>query len=81
MELINNTNLGRIFLDDTISFLKTFDERLDWIITDPPYGVGIDLIADGVNGLNIEYVRYGDNNDNWGEYTLDTASIGYFRRF
>jgi len=45
------------------------------------YGVGIDLIADGINGLNIEYVRYGDINENGIEYTLDTASIGYFRRF
>jgi len=45
------------------------------------YGVGIDLIADGINGLNIEYIRYGDINENGLEYTLDTASIGYFRRF
>lgn len=45
------------------------------------YGVGIDLIADGVNGLNFEYVRYGDIDENGVEYTLDTASIGYFRKF
>ncbi len=45
------------------------------------YGVGIDLIADGVNGLNFEYVRYGDIDENGVEYTLDTASVGYFRKF
>ncbi len=45
------------------------------------YGVGIDLIADGVNGLNFEYVRYGDHNENGLDYNLDAASIGYFRRF
>ena len=45
------------------------------------YGVGIDLIGDGVNGLNIEYVRYGDYDENGLTYQLDAASIGYFRRF
>ena len=45
------------------------------------YGVGIDLIGDGVNGLNIEYVRYGDYDENGLTYHLDAASIGYFRRF
>ena len=45
------------------------------------YGVGIDLIGDGVNGLNFEYVRYGDYDENGLSYNLDSASIGYFRRF
>ncbi len=45
------------------------------------YGVGIDLIGDGVNGLNFEYVRYGDYDENGLTYHLDSASIGYFRRF
>ncbi len=45
------------------------------------YGVGIDLIGDGINGLNFEYVRYGDYDENGLSYNLDSASIGYFRRF
>ena len=47
----------------------------------PSFGVGIDLIGDGVNGLNFEYVRYGDYDENGLSYNLDSASIGYFRRF
>jgi hypothetical protein len=45
------------------------------------YGVGIDLFADGINGLNIEVIRYLDSSIGGEDYTLDTASIGYVRRF
>jgi hypothetical protein len=48
----------------------------------PSYGGGIDLFADGINGLNFEWIRFGDEKDDAGvEYTLDTVSIGYVRRF
>jgi len=45
------------------------------------YGVGIDLFADGINGLNFEVIRYLDSSIASEDYTLDTASIGYVRRF
>jgi hypothetical protein len=45
------------------------------------YGVGFDLFADGINGVNIEAVRYLDSKIGGTDYTLDTASIGYVRRF
>lgn len=45
------------------------------------YGVGADLFSDRVNGVNIEVVRYLDSSIGGESYTLDTASIGYFRRF
>ena len=45
------------------------------------YGVGIDLFADGINGLNFEVIRYLDSSIGGEDYTLDTASIGYVRRF
>ena len=45
------------------------------------YGVGIDLFADGINGINFEVIRYLDSSISGSDYTLDTASIGYVRRF
>jgi len=45
------------------------------------YGVGIDLFADGINGLNLEWLRYADSKVNGVEYTLDSFAIGYVRRF
>lgn len=45
------------------------------------YGVGVDLFADGVNGVNFEIIRYLDSSISGEDYTLDTASIGYVRRF
>jgi hypothetical protein len=45
------------------------------------YGVGVDLFADGINGVNLEVVRYLDSTIGGVDYTLDSASIGYVRRF
>ena len=45
------------------------------------YGVGIEMFADGVNGLNFEWVRYADEDNSGSAYTLDNYSIGYIRRF
>ena len=45
------------------------------------FGVGIDLFADGINGVNFEVIRYLDSDISGTKYTLDTASIGYVRRF
>jgi hypothetical protein len=45
------------------------------------YGIGIDLFSDRVNGLNFEVVRYVDSTIGGEDYTLDTASLGYIRRF
>ena len=45
------------------------------------YGIGIDLFADEVNGLNIEWMQYADEEYEGIPYTLNTYSIGYIRRF
>lgn len=45
------------------------------------YGFGVDLFADGINGVNFEVIRYLDSSIGGEKYTLDTASIGYVRRF
>jgi hypothetical protein len=45
------------------------------------YGIGVDLFSDRVNGLNFEVVRYVDSTIGGENYTLDTASLGYIRRF
>jgi hypothetical protein len=45
------------------------------------YGIGFDLFADGINGINFEVIRYLDSSIGGSDYTLDTASIGYVRRF
>lgn len=45
------------------------------------YGIGVDLFADRVNGVNFEVIRYLDSSIGGEDYTLDTASIGYVRRF
>lgn len=45
------------------------------------YGVGVDLFADRINGINFEIIRYVDSTIGGNDYTLDTASIGYVRRF
>lgn len=45
------------------------------------YGLGIDLFADQLNGINFEVIRYLDSSIGGEKYTLDTASIGYVRRF
>jgi len=45
------------------------------------YGIGVDLFADGINGINFEVMRYLDSSISGFDYTLDTASIGYVRRF
>jgi hypothetical protein len=45
------------------------------------YGIGVDLFADGINGINFEVIRYLDSSISGSDYTLDTASIGYVRRF
>lgn len=45
------------------------------------YGIGFDLFADRVNGINIEVIRYLDSSIGSEDYTLDAASIGYIRRF
>ena len=37
-----NTKLGKMFLADSIEFLANSDEKIDVIITDPPYGINID---------------------------------------
>ena len=36
------TKLGKMFLADCLHFLTNSDERIDLIITDPPYGVNVD---------------------------------------
>lgn len=45
------------------------------------YGLGVELFADRMNGLNFEVIRYLDSSIEGEDYTLDTASIGYVRRF
>jgi len=45
------------------------------------YGFGVDLFADSINGVNFEVIRYVDSDISGTKYTLDTASIGYVRRF
>ncbi len=45
------------------------------------YGVGVDLFADGVNALNFEVIRYLDSTISGADYTLDSANVGYVRRF
>lgn len=45
------------------------------------YGLGVELFADRMNGLNFEVIRYLDSSIDGEDYTLDTASIGYVRRF
>lgn len=45
------------------------------------YGVGIDLFADRLNGLNLEWIRYADEKYEGVEYRLDNYSIGYIRKF
>ena len=45
------------------------------------YGVGIDLFADSINGINLEWVRYADNTKDGVDYTLDSFALGYVRRF
>lgn len=45
------------------------------------YGIGIDLFADEVNGLNFEWIQYADEESEGIPYTLNTYSIGYIRRF
>lgn len=45
------------------------------------YGLGVELFADRLNGLNFEVIRYIDSSIGGEDYTLDSASIGYVRRF
>jgi hypothetical protein len=56
---------------------STWDDTDDGV----SYGIGVDLFADRVNALNIEVIRYLDSSIDSSNYTLDTASIGYLRRF
>lgn len=45
------------------------------------YGLGVELFADRLNGLNFEVIRYLDSSIGGEDYTLDAANIGYVRRF
>lgn len=45
------------------------------------YGVGVDLFADSINALNFEVIRYVDSSIGGVDYTLDSANVGYVRRF
>lgn len=47
----------------------------------PSYGVGVEILANERNGLNIEWLRLVDGEENNQDYTIDQIGIGYVRRF
>ena len=47
----------------------------------PSYGAGVEILANERNGLNIEWLRLVDGEENNQNYTIDQIGIGYVRRF